>query len=160
MLSNVLPVDELRSLARRKNTLSEFKSVSAAGDSDNVTPDGWQLYREGSTTKRLIRAKTRSVLLEDRVWSLLYRLGFTHLSGEGGAQLLLDPKKDDGSCNLIDVVGLDPEVAVAVKCKSARQPRRYSEFQKDIAGQALLRQKFANSVSSQFPVAHKRASII
>src|SRR5665213_3203380 len=159
MLSNVLPVEDLRSLARRKNSPSEFRSVPT-GNAPDLIADGWQVYREGAVTTRLIRPKTRSALLEDRVWSLLYKLGFTHLSGEGGAQLLLDPKKDDGSCNLIDVVGLDPEVAVAVKCKSARQPRRYSEFQKDIAGQALLRQKFANSVSSQFPVAHKRASII
>jgi DNA sulfur modification protein DndB len=160
MLNNVLPVDDLRSLARRKNHPSEFKSVSKSGDSSLVVEDGWQQYREGATTVRLIRPKTRSVLLEDRAWCLLYSLGFTHLSGEGGAQLVLDPKKDDGAYNQIDVVGLDPEVAVAIECKSAEQPRKYSEFQKDLAKHALIRQRFANSVSGQFPAAHKRVSII
>lgn len=160
MLDNVLSVDDLRSLARRKNNPSEFKSVSKNGGSSLPVEEGWQKYREGATTVRLIRPKTRSVLLEDRVWSLLYRLGFTHLSGEGGAEIALDPKKDAGLRGKIDVVGLDPEVALAVACKSAGQPRRYSEFQKDLAKHALVRLRFTNSVSDQFPEAHRRVPII
>jgi DGQHR domain-containing protein len=87
-------------------------------------------------------------------------MGFTHLSGEGGAQLLLDPKSEGGAYNQIDVVGLDPEVAVAIECKSAEQPRKYGDFQKDLAKHALMRQRFASSVAALFPAPHKRVSII
>jgi DNA sulfur modification protein DndB len=159
MLSNVLPVEDLRSLARRKNNSSEFKSVPT-GSAAGLIENGWQSHREGAATVRLIRPKTRRVLLEDRVWSLLYKLGFKHLSGEGGAQLMLDPKKDDGAYNQIDVVGMDPEVALGIECKSAEQPRKYPEFQKDLAKHAMMRQRFAHAVSTQFPAAHKRVCMI
>jgi DGQHR domain-containing protein len=160
MLNNVIAVDDLRSLARRKNNPSELKSLPRSADSSLLLNDGWQKYREGATTVRLIRKKAKSVLLEDRVWCLLYRMGFTHLSGEGGAQLLVDPKSEDGAYNQIDVVGLDPEVAVAIECKSAEQPRKYGDFQKNLAKHALIRQRFANSVSVQFPAPHKRVPIL
>lgn len=101
----------------------------------------------------------RSLLLEDRVWSLLYRLGFDYLSGDGGAQLTQDPKGENSPYNQIDVVGLDPEVALAVECKSAEQPRRFSEFQKDLAKHVLTRQRFGASVSNQFPIPHKRVAL-
>lgn len=160
MLSNIFPVDELRSLARRKNNLSEFKSIAKNGASDYTGEAGWHQQREGATTIRLVRPKTRCVLLEDRVWSLLYKLGFTELSGEGGAQLLLDTKKQDGAYNQIDVVGLDPEVALAIECKSAEQPKKYSDFQKDLGKHSLIRQRFSGAVASQFPTGHKRVPIV
>ena len=83
ILKNVFPVDDLRSLARRKSNASEFKSVPNALV-QAPTDEGWHVYRKGASTTRLVREKARSVLLEDRVWSLLYKLGFTHLSGDGG----------------------------------------------------------------------------
>ncbi len=160
MLNNVFPVDDLRSLARKKNNPSELKSLPKGADSSLLMSDGWQQHREGATTVRLIRKKTKSVLLEDRVWCLLYRMGFTHLSGEGGAQLVLDPKSEDGAYNQIDVVGLDPEVALGIECKSAEQPRKYGDFQKDLAKLVLMRQRFVSSVSTQFPAPHKRVPIL
>jgi DGQHR domain-containing protein len=159
MLKNVLPVADLRSLARRKMNPLEFKSIPSGSYSDELLADGWEVQREGKTATRICRSKARSVLLEDRVWSLLYRLGFDHLSGEGGAQLLQDPKAESSPYNQIDVVGLDPEVALAVECKSAEQPRKYTEFQKDLAKHVLTRQRFGASVSNQFPLPHKRVAL-
>jgi DNA sulfur modification protein DndB len=74
--------------------------------------------------------------------------------------LLLDPKNHDGAYNQIDVVGLDPEVALGIECKSTETPRKYTEFQKDLGKHALIRQRFAISASSQFPAAHKRVAIV
>ena len=159
MLRNVFSVDELRSHARRRRNSVEFKSVSK-NEAEPFLEQGWRRYRDGATTVRLARDKTRSAWLEDRVWSLLYQLGFEHLSGEGGAELSVDPKHEEGAYNQLDVVGLDPEVAVAIECKSAESPRRYGDFQKDLAKHSLIRQRFANAVSSQFPAPNKRVSVV
>ncbi len=162
MLNNVLSVEELRSLARRKMNSIELKSVPVRlFNPEEEGRQGWRVQREGETVVRLSRPKARSVLLEDRVWSLLYRLGFSHLSADRGAQLTVDPKAEQGGPqNQIDVVGLDLEVAVAVECKSAEHPRRYTDFQKDLAKHALLRERFAAAVSAQFPLRHKRVPVM
>jgi DNA sulfur modification protein DndB len=153
MLRNVLPAGDLRSLARKRMTPLEFKSVPVRSDSEPPVDEGWQVHRQGKSVARLSRPKARSVCLEDRVWCLLYKLGFTHLSGDGGAQLKLDEKSESGAYNQIDVVGLDPEVALAIECKTADSPRKYVEFQKDLAKHALIRERFARAASRQFPLA-------
>jgi hypothetical protein len=160
MLSNVHGVDELRSLARRKMKPQQSRTIAAHDSATITAEDGWHIERQGKTTIRLTRPKPRSSLLEDRVWSLLYRLGFTHLSGEGGAQLLLDPKCDTKIYNQIDVVGLDEDVAVAIECKSAENTRKYSDFQKDLAKHSLIRQRFASAIGKQFPLSHKRVPVL
>ncbi|MBZ5500538.1 MAG: DGQHR domain-containing protein [Acidobacteriia bacterium] len=160
MLKNISLVDDLRSLARRRMNPLEFKSVPASSSSELPPEEGWQVHRQGKSALRLSRPKAKSVSLEDRVWCLLYRLGFTHLSGDGGAQLELDEKSESGTYNQIDVVGLDPEVALAIECKSAEIPRKYAEFQKDLAKHALIRERFIRAVSRQFPLEYKRVPIL
>jgi len=160
MLSKVFPVEDLRSTARSKREQSEFKSISKGKALDPFVNDGWQQHRQGTNTVRLARAKTRRVLFEDRVWSLLYKLGFSHLSGEGGAELSPDAKTADYPCTQIHVVGLDSEVAVAIKCMTADTPRRYSQFNSELSEHAKLRQAFGNSVARQYPQPHKRTAII
>lgn len=138
----------------------EFKSVPAGSSSELPPEDGWQVHRQGKSAVRLSRPKPKSTFLEDRVWCLLYKLGFAHLSGEGGAQLELDDKSESGAYNQIDVMGLDSEVALAIECKSAESPRKYAEFQKDLAKHALIRDWFIRAVSRQFPLEHKRVPVL
>ncbi|MBZ5678121.1 MAG: DGQHR domain-containing protein [Acidobacteriia bacterium] len=159
MLENVFVADELKSLARRKSRDEEFHTARKQ-EIPNLLTEGWNLQRENKTGARLSRPKRRDVLLEDRVWSLLYTLGFNHLSGEGGAFLHLDPKKNNGPKNQIDVVGLDPEVAIAIECKSASAPRRDPKFQESLAKHGLIRERFANAANAQFPLPHKRVAVL
>src|SRR5450755_3121446 len=102
MIDNVFDTEELRSLSRRKSRDLEFRTVRNQ-EVPELVAEGWEIQRESKTRTRLSKPKRRDILLEDRVWSLLYTLGFTHLSGEGGAFLHLDPKRDDGPTNQIDV---------------------------------------------------------
>ena len=76
-MNNVYPVDELLALARPKKNPSEFKSIPKKDLCNLLPKEGWQVVRKGKYTVRLARPKARSVLFEDRVWSLLYKLGFT-----------------------------------------------------------------------------------
>ncbi len=159
MIENVLEAEQLRSLARRKKRPAEFRTVSNSLVSGYLA-DGWEVHRKNKTTSRLIRPKRRAVLLEDRVWSLLYAMAFTHLSGDGGARLSVDPKSKQGPTNQIDVVGLDPEITIGVECKSASKPRKDSNFQKDLAKHNIMRQRFANATSGQFPQERRRVPVL
>ena len=155
MLLDVEPVTELRGVARRKGRPDEFKSVRHP-----LVPEeqekGWEVVKKGGVTTRLKKPKAHHVLLEDRVWSMMYRMGFTHLSKSGGAQLVLDPKDEKSPRNQLDVVALDEEVAVAVECKSVSTPRKLPDFPEDIAKHTSSRELFIKSVKSQFPSARKR----
>src|SRR5205809_638095 len=106
---------DLRRLARAKRQPNEYVSVSR-GQLDEMAAKGWLPVREGKRRVRLGRPKSHSMLLEDRVWSVLYSLGFARLSGPLGASIVgADPKLT----NQLDVVVTDDEVGLAVECKSS-----------------------------------------
>lgn len=121
MIDNVHPVLELRALSRRKRQRFMVKSV-ALSDVEHAIEDGWTTQRLGKRAARMTKPKAVDVWLEDRVWTLLYRMGFTHMSGEGGARLVMTPKDPKSPTNQLDVVGIDHEVALAIECKTQGQP--------------------------------------
>jgi DNA sulfur modification protein DndB len=158
VLENVHAAADLRGLAARKAKPDEYKSVRHPLVEEEVTK-GWTVARRNRTITRLKRPKTTDRLLEDRVWTLLYRMGFSHLSGSGGAHLLLKPDDPKTPDNQIDVVSIDDEVAFAIECKSSAKPKKFVDFTRDLAKHTSLRDNFTASIKNQFPVAHKRPSI-
>lgn len=82
------------------------------------------MAKKNKTTMRLTRKKVHSAHFEDRVWTLLYKMRFSHLSGAGGAILTINPKNESSPKTQIDVVGIDDEIALGVECKSAERPSR------------------------------------
>ncbi len=159
MIENIFGTEELKSLARLKRSDRVFRTVNNQNVAEHLA-NGWQVQRKNKKTSRIMRPKRHDVLLEDRVWSLLYAMGFTHLSGEGGAFLLVDPQSEAATKNQIDVVGLDPEIAVAVECKSAATPRKDPRFQEYLAKHSVIRQRFVNCISTQFPMERNRVPIL
>jgi len=159
MLENVFPVKDLRSLARLKKQSNDFKTIPT-DDLQLALEDGWVPQRQSSRSVRLSRPKRKSALLEDRVWFLLYRMGFTHLSGRGGATVAVDTDKPNGPRNQIDVVGLESEIALAIECKSAETPKKSQQFQSDLAKLSVVRERFIQAVHKQFPIEHKRVPVL
>ena len=164
VIEAVLPREELVGVARDKRRHSDEVSTPV-GHVSAYLDDGWTVKRKGKFRARLQRPKRQDALLEDRVWALLYRMGFTHLShqlsDERGARLVHGGKGQDAVSNQVDVVGLEPDIALAVECKSAEKPRPYSGFQKYLGKFELLRQPFAMSVHAQFAVpGHKRVPVL
>jgi DGQHR domain-containing protein len=158
MLDNIHPSANLRGLAARKAKTDDFKSVRHPLVDEELAK-GWIVVKRNRATTRLRRPKPHDKLLEDRVWTLLYRMGFSHLSGHGGAFLLLrpdDPKTPDSQ---VDVVAIDDEVAFAIECKSAGKPRKFADFSKDLGKHVGLRDAFTQAVRNQFPAGHKRPSV-
>lgn len=155
MLDNVLPVDELRGLARRRKKSVVTKTVRPNHVEAEVA-DGWQVKKKNKASVRLEKAKSKAEQLEDRVWLLMYRLGFASMSGERGAQLAVNEEGGGKATSQIDVVALDGEIALAIECKSSQLPGRRPRFQEELAKHSIMRPRFVSAVKAQFPTESKR----
>lgn len=123
MLQNIEPTEALQGLARAKSRDYETKTVNSKLVDDFLS-QGWVIDKRNQTTTRLRRNKAHGPLLEDRVWTLLYRMRFENLSSKPGAVLGLP----QGAVTKIDVVGVDHEIALAIECKSSEKPARRPSF--------------------------------
>lgn len=121
---------------------------------------GWSVVKAGKVSVRLKRDKPHGVALEDRVWTLFYRMGFDSMSGLGGAKLRLTHQDSSSPINQLDVVAIDPDVALAVECKSSVNFVKRPQFQEELAKLAQMRERVAKSVSAAFPSPHKRHSVL
>jgi DNA sulfur modification protein DndB len=158
VLTNVIPVDQLRSLASRKGKSDIYKSVRHPLVAEELA-QGWTSVKRNRATTRLRKPKPHDRRLEDRVWSLLYRMGFKYLSGDGGAHLLVSANEPEGPDNQLDVVAIDDEVSFAIECKSSEKPRKFGDFSADLAKHVGMRERFTRAVRDQIPCEHKRPSI-
>jgi DNA sulfur modification protein DndB len=159
MLNGIEDRDQLSGVARAKNRAYETKTLSP-GASKEFIEAGWTVDRENKKSVRLKRIKPRGKFIEDRVWTLFYKMGFSQMSGEGGAQLLLDPKNPDTPTSQIDLVAMDNEVAIAVECKSSEVPSKRPQFQQELGKHSLIRDRFVTAVRSQFEISHKRQVVL
>jgi DNA sulfur modification protein DndB len=159
MLDNIKPVEDLGSLARKKSRDYETKTVHTKLVEENTT-DGWLEDKKNENSVRLKRPKAHNQFLEDRVWTLLYRMGFTHLSDHGGGVLTINPRDNESPTSQIDVVGIDHEIALAIECKSAQTLSRRTNFQDELGKHALIRGPFSTAVRRILEGEHKRQVVL
>lgn len=151
MIRNVEPAPQLKSLVRKQKSRFEYVTVKKE-EVEAHKAVGWEVEKRNLKSVRLRRPKKRSVLLEDRVWSLMYRMGFEFMSAKGGAELSVKAGDKDGPTDQLDVVAIDNEVAIAIECKSALKPKHRDQLQREINHLAASRRRFINAVQKQFPV--------
>src|SRR5579864_84379 len=94
MLSNIHRIGELASLARAKARAFETKTVGAT-TAEQMLTEGWEIDKKNKKSVRLRKPKPHDELLEDRLWTLMYRMHFPLLSGEGGGSLLLNARDEE-----------------------------------------------------------------
>lgn len=155
MLENVFPRDQLIGLARKRGRYYDVKSIHPA-ELEAAIADGWSMQKKNKRTLRVARSKSPHVLLEDRVWTLLYKMGFKWISGAGGAQLDFSQGAEESPKSQVDCVAIDDEVAIAVECKSFEAAKRDASFEEKLGKHELKRKPFALAVKEQFPVASRR----
>jgi hypothetical protein len=112
MIENVLPRESLRLLCRRKFKRTESRTVGHL-EVEALVAEGWDTVKTSKSGARMERAKPLSKDLEDRIWSLFYRMGFPFLSGDGGASIVSN-QNEPPLTNQIDCVAIDAEVALGV----------------------------------------------
>ena len=113
---------------------------------DEYVAAGWTAKAIRKRSLTVERPKAHSEHLEDRVWTLLHRMGFATMSGQGGAILTINPDSDRRLTSQIDVVAIDDEVCVAVECKSLASRGRRPNLQQELAKHSLTREALAKAV--------------
>ena len=131
---------------KRRQSVS-WKSVHPA-DVLEEESKGWVVQRHYKRSTRLKRQKGHNVMLEDRVWCLMYRMGYPALNGEN---FRIPFKRDDSSAGTkqIDVFAEDEETALVIECKS-RNKRGHRSLQKDIQETISLQPYLRNAIHSRF----------
>jgi Holliday junction resolvase len=139
---------EIKKLYRVKNNQFEFKSIHPA-DEEEYLSKGWEIQRAGKRSSRIKKTKSHDVLLEDKMWCFLYRMGYTHFSGNAFEIHYL---RDDDSVGKkqIDAFAYDGETAIVVECKS-RNDRGRRSLQKDLHETIYLQEKVKRTINSLQP---------
>jgi DGQHR domain-containing protein len=159
MITNLESAEKVAALARSRRKPLDFKLIHKA-DRDEYEAQGWKLDKRNKKSYRMSRPKPKASLLEDRVWAALFLMGFDQMSGKGGARLALKQGEPSPVDNQIDVVALDPEVALAVECKSAASSRKEPRLQDYLAKLSVMRTRFAQGVQEAFPQEKKRVPVM
>lgn len=155
MIENIFTREELLGFSRKQSQDKVKKSVKKK-DLQDALDDGWQFDKKNKKTVSVFKKKVRAKELESRVWTVLYRMGFEYMSGDGGAQLSISPDDDRSPKDQLDVVAIDGEVAVCVECKSYKSPKNDPRFPEKLARHAERRKKFAIAVRNLLPPEQKR----
>lgn len=147
-LGNLFEATELRGLSRITGKPVDKISVEHE-HIDKYVSDGWTLLRKGIRSARLSRPKALQSEIPDRIWTLLYKMGFSYLSGKGGAKLIC--RTPDGLVpNQIGVVSVDDDVALYIECRTAKAPRSAPKFGEDIAHIDGLRKSFGTAIRAKY----------
>lgn len=132
---------------RKRRSAYMFKSVHKV-DAPEETEKGWLIQRSGKRTTRLKRIKRHDKRLEDRVWCLLYSMGYRTINGEN---FKITFNREDSSIGRkqVDVYAEDSEIALVIECKSKIERGRRS-LQKDIHETISLKKYFRDEIDKRF----------
>lgn len=147
IIDNLRPRSDLIGLARKRRVAFDRLTVSPEQLQEHLD-QGWRLFRKNKRTVVVSRPKRIEVALEDRVWMLLYKMGFPFLSGSGGAFLTLDSKTDTKLTSKIDVLAMDSEVVLGVECRHQQTRGRRGNLQEELIKHGLIRTNLARAVNT------------
>lgn len=153
MIDNLQRLSELAGLARKRKIAYVTKTVLQK-QLEESSNDGWTVIAKNKKSVRLSRDKDPLIALEDRWWTLLYRLQFTHISGPTSSSLQTNSKSASPSSVALGTIGLNDQVALVARCTANAVKRNQIESFIDEVNSH--RELVARSLAQQFPVESKR----
>lgn len=158
MLQNVSASEQLRGLSRAMARDYETRTIHP-DDVEGALSDGWMVQKQNKRSVRLRRQKEPQQLLAHRVWSLLYRMGMSHLSGESGGQLTVHAKQGLTQ-HTYSVFGLDDEVALGIDCLASGVWGRRSQLIQEIEELSQTRAALSKSLNLQYEREPRRQIVL
>ncbi len=147
MLTNVEPVDNLRKLSIEKGQEYTVKRVKPAL-LEEAQSHGWLVDKQLKQTIQIKKKKTYEVEAQDRIWSLLYKMAFLYMNSNEPAQLVPDAKTPLLQPFMIDIIGIDHEVGVAILCKASSEKREADiQFRQELDAYINARSLFSNDIN-------------
>lgn len=138
----------IRREAVRRRKLFDEKSVAADAIPDHEA-EGWQVDRKLKRVTKVKREKEIDERLENRLWMLLFRLGYPEISDGRNFTVRIERKGAEPLRKQVDVFGKDEETVVVVECKASEKLTRRS-LQKDIEEFANLKGPISNAIRKHY----------
>lgn len=151
MLTNIKAIGNLSKLAREKSSPYLAKKIAAV-ELEEASAHGWEKVKTfANGSHQINRPKPYGLAIADRVWHVLYKMKFLHMSAEGPAQLQPERRTPYRRNLDIDIVGIDKEVGVAVFLKTSPEIREADEsFSQELALYAEAQSEFTHIVNNEF----------
>src|SRR6266581_9332856 len=96
---------------------------------DDYDPSEWSEHKKNKKSVILKKQKPHHVVFEDRVWTILAKMGFTILNNKGFRLPYVDDETIPGK--QIDAFAADDETIIVVECKSAEVMKKM-HFSKEL----------------------------
>ena len=111
--------------------------------------EGWIHVTDLKSGAKMKKAKSHDEVLENRIWCILYQLGYPLLNAGRKFSIEIANRNDKIVTKQVDVFAKDDETVVVAECKSCgeMQPR---DLRKDILEFASLQKPIANAVRKHF----------
>ncbi|TBC84251.1 DGQHR domain-containing protein [Rhizobium ruizarguesonis] len=124
MLQGLVSGDDLKSIYNARGKNVDEKTVSAASTGSlslkiqAEEADGWAVSKSNKRSVRMTREKPTDRQLEDDVWSLMYRMGFSELNIDRNFKIQLNDKAPPRQ---LDVFAKDNDTVFVVECTHAKE---------------------------------------
>lgn len=139
---------EIKSHLKHRSSAFVFETVDKRLLADYDLAE-WTQHKEGKKSVVLKKPKPHHVQFEDRVWTILAKMGFTILNNKGFRLPYVDDESIPGK--QIDAFAADEETIIVVECKSAEVMKKahfskeLNEYDKVIAGgNRVLKKAFSD----------------
>ena len=148
MIEGVIEKEEI-TRGKINSRASKFENLTIPfTELKNYESKGWEIRRTNKKTYGIRREKPHDIGLEDRVWAMFAKMGFTTLNADRNFKI--NYAKDTSiPGKQIDVFACDGEIALIVECKSSEE-RRKASFQKDIAEIDSIRNGIVKTLRKEF----------
>ena len=122
----------------------EYKSALA-----DLESDGWEDVKEYADKKHIQVRKEKKFdeKFENKLWMLMYNMGFTELNKDRTFALEYDK---DGHTQQIDVFAADDETVLIIECKSAENQKN-SNFKKEIEALRGQKEGLIKEIKKRYP---------
>lgn len=134
--------EKLAEFAKRRRPYDEETFEKAL--TETRTAEGWIVLRENKATVRMRRAKRHDEVLENRLWSVLYRFGYAELNSGRNFKIMVGTGQG-ATEKQIDVFAKDDETVVVAECKASEMPSKRSML-KDLNEMAGLKKPIADAI--------------
>jgi DNA sulfur modification protein DndB len=148
-IENIELHEKLAGQARSRFKKYVSKAVHKA-DLEKYEAEGWEFVKNLKASAQVRKEKSHNVLLEDRVWSLFYKMRFPFLSTNNGSKLVFNPNDTNSIKSQIDILAIDKEIALAVECKSSSEYKKRPQFQEDLGKFVQIREALTKAVRSNY----------
>ena len=134
---------------KRKNIYIEEKQRKVA--LQELEEEGWEYVRDYADPKfvKVRREKPYDEQFEDKIWLLLYQMGFTYLNSDRNFKMVYDFQNPNFT-QQIDVFAADEETVLIVECKAAESIRD-GVFKKEIEALHGQMEGLRKTALKQFP---------